>query len=194
MISVKNMAELKLVKGEPGVAVLLLSGVTEGDRKGGHYRWVEGTGQTESLTYMERIMVTGVTNGYWEKVFLNTMNLPHGILVAQGGVKRFFSTIDYLVDGNSKCAINATMDNTVGGEPIFSEIWANESWPMTNAAGVNDNIVSNVFSVANSNRQIVHLFAKGSSTTLGATLLGLVIPGFRNVPAGTKVRFRIEGV
>lgn len=192
VISLPTMADLKLTQGAPNLAVLLLGRDVVDDDKGGFYMWMEGSA-AESLTYMETVLVDGVTTGYWRRLFLKTRIYPQGIMVSNGIIKTLYGVAPVYVNNSSEAEFFMTTNNTVSGTALFTNILSNTSTVISNPGASNDLIISNVKSVSADLKSTIHTYARGGQTTLGATLLGLVIPGFRNVSANTQVRFTIVG-
>lgn len=166
-----------------------------GDNRGGFFYY-----RPDSVATVDNMNVLGVPNngvGRFIRANVKNVALPHGQLSYIGNLKVFFSTASYLTDANSKASINLTLENTSGGTAIFNEIWWNSSRTLSVAATTNDIVLSQVSALSADLKNTTHLFARGSSTTLGSTLLsigGLIIPGLRNVTTGTPVQFMVMGI
>lgn len=187
-----TLADMQAQVGNAGGAYLLLGRNSINDGQGGPFIWDATSTETESLTYLAIVKVTGVTTGRYKKAFLNQVILPHGILSFAGGLKIFNSTASYTTDSSSLCTINLTYENTSGGTAIFTDIWYNIAQPTTTASAANDIVISQVNAVGASNKTTTHIFARGNSSLI--SVLGLTIAGFRNAVTGTSVRFLVMGV
>lgn len=189
------MADLRTLVGTDNSVVFLLGGTSPGDSKAGIYRWVPSTG-SDSLTYMEKITVTGNNTGYWSRVFINTAVYPQGVLTKNGMVKTFFSTATYTTDSNGEATFYMTEENTLTGTPIFTEIWSNTSRvvPPTTSSIVANDLITGTCKIQTANlKSTTHAFTRGNqqSFSLGALVSTL---GLRPAPSGVLVQFTIVGI
>lgn len=192
VVTVPTLADLQAFAGNPGSTALLLGRVTMGDNDAAMFYWDATSTESAESTYLNVVVATGVATGRWKRTIVRTRTLPHGILAIDGKRKTFWSTANYVTDVNSKCQIYLTEDNTANGTAIFSEIWFNTSQALTLATVANDMIFSNVNALAGDLKSTTHIFARGNSQTI--TILGILSLGFRIVPQGTSVRFRVDGI
>lgn len=193
IVSVDTLADLKTIKGTNNI-VINIGKNTMGDGLGALYFWDAANVEAEDTIYNNIVKATGVTTGRWKKVFQRMQNLPHGVLVINSGKKEFFCSTT--VNASSEATINLTMDNTVNGTPIFTEIWFDDSKATVNTTTSNDAVTSFKKSLSVNLKQLTHGFFRGNSTLLNLSIIttGLTVGGFRSVPQGTPVQFKIEGI
>ena len=194
VISKTQLAELKATPGSVENIIITLGQNAKGDSKGALYYWDSLSTEAEDTVYYNVVQATGVTTGRWKKVFTRMQTLPHGTLVMNSGKREFFCTAT--VNASSEITINLTMDNTTNGTAIFSEIWFDDSKAIVNTTTSNDAVTSFKKSLSVNLKQLTHGFFRGNSTLLNLSIVttGLTVGGFRTVPAGTIVQFKIEGI
>lgn len=193
--SVSTIAELKKNPGKDKNPVLILGNLSVGDGGAAHYYWDDVSVEAEDPIYFNTIAVTGVSTGRWKKVIARIVNVPQGRLVYNGGKKELF--VDTVVASDGNATINLTMDNTTNGTPIFSQIWFDDSKATVNTTAPEDAVSSCRKELKNGNKQLTHLFFRGNSTVLGASLgqvLSANIKSQRTALTGTPVTFKIEGI
>lgn len=193
--SVRTVPDLKNNPAGEENVVFTLGVITSGDNKGKIYYWDAQSVEAEDTKYWNIVQVTGVSVGRYKSAFTRVIDLPHGILFMNNGKKEFFTT-SAVISGNSDCLVNLTFENTATGTPIFDKILFDDSKAIVDNSNVNEAVSSCRKTLSANNKQLTHLFYRGSSTTLGnslTALLGLVIPGFRTATAGTPVTFKVEG-
>lgn len=188
--SVTTLAELKTFTGYDKNPVLLLGNSSVGDGSAAHYYWDDASTETEDLTYMNIISVTGVPTGRWKKVIARIVTLPQGRLVYNGGKKELF--VDTVTGADGTATINLTMDNTTNGTAIFSQVWFDDSKATVNTTTANDAVSSCRMSLTNGNKQLKHLFFRGNSSVIG--VLGVNVLSFRTAIQNTPVTFKVEGI
>jgi len=193
IVSVDTLADLKTIKGTNNI-VINIGKLAMGDGLGALYFWDVNSLETEDTVYNNVVKATNVTTGRWKKVFQRMQALPHGTLVINSGKKEFFCSAT--VNASSEITINLTMDNTTNGTPIFTEVWFDDSKATVNTTTSNDAVTSFKKSLSANLKQLTHGFFRGNSTLLSLAIVttGLTVGGFRSVPAGTVVQFKIEGI
>jgi len=193
IVSVDVLADLKTLQGTNNI-VINTGKLVMGDGGGALYFWDKNNVEPEDTVYNNIIQATGITVGRWKKVFQKIQALPHGMLFINSGKKEFFCTT--VVNASSEATINLTMDNTVSGAPIFTQILFDDSKATVNTTTSNDAVTSFKKSLSVNLKQLTHGFFRGNSTVLSLAIVttGLTVGGFRSVPAGTVVQFKIEGI
>lgn len=196
IIGVPTLSVLKNMVGDGDNIVIIQGKDVIRDGGGRLYSWDATSTAAEDSTNWNVVQCTGVPTGRWLAIFTKVFNLPHGTLFIKDGKKEFY-TNNTVVSANSDCLINLTLDNTTDGVAIFSSVLFDDSKAIVDTSTPSD-AVSSCRKVLSTNlKQLTHLFFRGNSTTLGATILniaGAVITGQRTVIAGTKVVFKIDGV
>lgn len=162
------------------------------DGKGRFYGWDPTSTEAEDPLIFNVVKPNALTNaqaGRWKAIFVRKLVLPHGILVINSGVKKFYCNT--VTNASSEATINLTMDNTTNGIAIFSNILWDDSKANTNITNVND-MVSSCRKLLSANmKQLTHVFARGNNTAL--SVLGVNILSFRAATQNTPVTFIVEG-
>ncbi len=182
MITVSTMAELKALTPTPGQTVFMLGAVSEGDGLAGTYRWAAGDSTTEDTTYGNAVASTVAgMSGRWLRNLVRAQALPHGVLVASGGVKTFHC--GGTTDLNSEIRTYLTMDGTANGTAIFADVWTAYGEATANAPTPGTVVTVYRKSLSADRKLLVHGASK--------PVLSIVIAG----PAGPGVtaRIRVEG-
>lgn len=192
IISLNTLADLKLMPGQDTNPILLLGKTNIGDGFAAHYYWDDNSVDVDDPTYLNTVKVTAVDIGRWKKVIAKVQTLPHGFLVSNGGKKEFFASGVTIADGT--CTLNLTMDNTVNGTPIFTEIWFDDSKATVNTTNVYDAVSSTRKSLTNSNKQLTHLFFRGQAPVISVVGISVVNIAQRPAATGTPVQFKVEGI
>lgn len=190
----KNLAELKSQVPAPDLVIYLLGKNVASDGIGGFYRWDATATGAEDTQFMKSFPSDKSTTGRWVRVFQTTQNLPHGVLVYTGGVKKFYASTTTVAGGTA--SLNLTLDNTPTGTPIFSEIWSNRSEANLDAATVTDIVTGARKTQAPDLKTTTHHFYRPNVLNLTLSLItaGLLFNPFTGVPAGVNVRFTVEGI
>lgn len=188
---VDNVSSLKLTSVDTNrkTVVMTLGAITEGDGGGALYSFKPSSTQAEDTANWNIVQITDRAIGRYEKVFVRKLVLPHGILVINSGIKKFYCTT--VTNASSEATINLTMDNTTNGVSIFSNVLWDDSKANTLITNVNDMVSSCRKSLLNSNRQLTHVFARGNSAAV--SVLGVNILGLRTALQNTPVTFIVEG-
>lgn len=190
VISKNTLADLKLTPGTTENVIITLGQNTKGDGLGALYYWDSTSTDAEESVYWSTVIATGVTTGRWKKVFNRIINLPHGLLLINSGVKEFFCSSTTGSDGT--CSINLTFDNTTNGTAIFNRILFDDSKANVDTTTVNDMVNSCRKSLSANLKQLVHIFGRGNNTAV--TLLGVNVLGIRAAVSGTPVIFSVKGM
>lgn len=177
-------------------AMVFLMGVaTENDNMGGLFQYSDTA--ADSVDDRNVLAVPGKSTGRYIRKNAKTVVLPHGIIAFLGSLKLFFTTANYTIGSDSKCMLYLTQDNTAAGTALFSQILWNSSRAIGTAATSNDIILSQAETLPVDLKSTTHIYARGNSTTIGATitaLLNTVLPGLRAGSIGTSVQFFIVGI
>lgn len=89
-LHLKTVNDLKAAPVSADTVVFLISAVTVGDNKGGFYMWDASSTETPETTYYNAVQSNSTATGRWIRVFQRARNLPHGVLVNNGGVMHFY--------------------------------------------------------------------------------------------------------
>lgn len=189
MMQYDLLADLVAAPVTAGATAFFAGRTVIGDGQGGLYRWDASSTATEDTKFLNVVASSVSSAGRWIRVFQRARVLPHGILVMNGGVKTFFASGVTAADGT--VSLSLTMDNTAGGEAIFTEIWSNTSIARTVSTTPGGAVQSFLVEEAANLKSTKHGFCKANVLTLA---LGLLYNPFIMVGAGVNVRTRVEGV
>lgn len=195
ILTVNLLSDLQNAPVSNGAIMFLIGKTTLGDGLGGFYRWDDSATGALDTVYLNIVPSNLSPTGRWTRVFQRARNLAHGVLVTTGGIRSFYAPA--VIDANSQTVINLTEDNTSGGVALFTEVWQTSGESVINVTDPNDVVMGTRKTLSANKKVLTYYFARGNTTTLGATLLsilGLVIPGLRNAAAGTAVIIKVEGM
>lgn len=194
IITINTIADLKLQSPSTDAVVLVMGQTTKADGRGGFYQWDSVDTTTEDTKYYNVVKVTSITTGRWKRVNVRMLELPHGNLVFNGGMKTFYTS--GTLDANGRVTINLTYENTAGGTAIFSEIWFNTCQAKPVGATDNDLINGQPETQAANLKTCTYSFGRGNTVTLnlGIVTAGLNLLGLRSAATGTQVLIKVEGI
>lgn len=187
-IQVPTTADLKLQPVDSDVLVLTVCDSVVGDDRGGLYRWDPTSTAAEDLTFLNVVASSVSATGRWLRFAQRVRQLPHGVLTNLWGVKTFIGS--GVISASSECVFNLTMDNTAGGEAIFSEIWENRAYSKTTASAPAGAIMWYPKAVAANLKSATHGFYKANVVTMA---LGLLYSPFMAADAGSAVGITVTG-
>jgi hypothetical protein len=189
-----TVVQLKSARVSDGTIVLVTGAATMNDGRGGFYRWdPAASGADDTATY-NVIVSSRSASGRWVRIFQRVRVLTSGAkLLTNGGAKTLI--IDGTTDANGEVTVSL-VDND--SSAIFASVWMTQGEARPAATeSANDVMFGSRKSLTPDLKTLVFRFSRGSSTTLGGSLLailGLIIPGLRAVPAGTPVTIRVDGM
>lgn len=186
---INTLLELKGRIGSDNEVVYLNGQANKLDGKGGQYIWNKDDTTTEDLIFLSVIKANGAETGRWRRINAKVVVLPHGYLEMRNGIKNFYAS--GTTNSSGEASLNLTMDGTLTGEPIFTEIWSNMSRCTTPMASPAESVNSYTKSLASNLKNTVHGYFKANAVTL---ILGAVYGPFANAPAGLPVQFTITGI
>ena len=192
MLVYDTLAALRAAPTGDSDVVLMVGKAGLGDNLGGLYRYSATSTDAEDTAYLNVVQPAAVASGApgrWQRVVTRAKAYPQGVLVMNGAVKTFFAA------GTTNAAGDVTLfltdTNTAAGNPLFTQVFFNDSRATTAATGPANAVTSYVKTLAADLRQTTHGFFKANAVTV---TLGLVYAPFAAVGAGIPVQFRIEGM
>lgn len=195
LVTAANITELKLKPVDTEVVYLVVGKTTIGDNQGGLYYYDAAASDTEDLTYSNIIQSSLTGTGRFKKVNIRNIQLSHGLLKIDGGVKTFIANAN--TNASGEVTINLTYDNTTNGEALFgAQPWLVLCGTQPNNTNGNDVVFGQIKSYANSYKQGVFAFSRGGSTSLNLTIVtaGLAVLGNRTAANGTPICVAVMGM
>lgn len=191
VVSVENIAALKLISGNSANMVLTGCALTKGDQLGKFYMYDPISTATEDLVNYNVIMPAN-SIGRWIANYQRIQTYVHGTLVTLGAFK-IFVIASTVTSGAS--TVNLTVDNTTNGTAIFTEVWYASSEATVDTTTPSDIVYSGRKTLSANKKQLTHSFIRGNTTLLNLSIIttGLTVSSTRFAPDGTPVSFFIVG-
>ena len=189
LMQLSTLADLKALPVASGTKVFIAGKATVGDGLGGFYYWDANSNAAEDTTYLNVVASLKSATGRWVRMFQRARNYPQGVMVTNANVKTFYASA--VTDANGDCTITLTDDNTPSGNPLFTDIWFNDSKATITATGPANSVTSYVKTLAANLKSTTHGYFRANAVTV---TLGLLYNPFSTVGAGVPVQFRIDGI
>lgn len=192
-----TVTALRAARTSAGQIVLVVGATTLADGLGGFYRFDPASTAVDDTTTWNVVRPTAIASnapGRWVRVFQKRRQLASGAhLLTHAGAKTLY--VSGTTDSNGEVVVSLTDDD---GTALFAEVWMTVAEARPSSLPDASEVVTGTRKALSVDRkQLTYRFARGNATTLGnglGQLLGAIVRGQRDAPAGVPVTIRVDGM